>query len=93
MKKQTQNPSNKLCIPERKRPEYKPKPKKDKKENPEELKPYEVHFFDGIPYILIGWPGFETPYAVDEKMCIDYALTGVLRKKLDELNQTENHGI
>lgn len=77
---------SKTCDPERKRPEYKPKPKKEK---PEELKQPEVHFFDGIPYILIGWPGFETPYAVDEKMCVDYALTGVLRKKLDEFNQTE----
>lgn len=79
--------TNKTCDPEQKRPEYKPKAKKEK---PEELKPYEIHFYEGIPYILIGWPGFETPYAVDDKMCVDYALTGVLRKKLDELNQMEN---
>lgn len=78
---------SKTCDHERKRPEYKSKPKKEKSE---ELKLYEIHFHEGIPYILIGWPGFETPYAVDEKMCIDYALTSVLRKKLDELNQTEN---
>lgn len=90
MKKRTLNPSNKLCIPERKRPEFKGK---QKKENAEELKPYEVHFFEGIPYILLGWPGLETPYAVDDKMRIDYALTGVLRKKLENLSQTEKSGI
>lgn len=79
---------NKTCDSERKRPEYKPNPKKEK---PEELKPYEIHFYEGIPYILIGWPGFETPYAVDEKGVISYELTAVLRKKLD--NQTENSNI
>lgn len=80
---------NKTCAPEKKRPEYKPKPQKEENDMPI----YQVHFFEGIPYILIGWPGFETPYAVDEKMCIDYALTSVLRKKLDEFNQTENPDI
>lgn len=78
--------TNKTCDPEQKRHEFKGKHEKSK----EELKPYEIHFYEGIPYILIGWPGFETPYAVDDKMRVDYALTGVLRKKLDELNQMEN---
>lgn len=81
---------NKSCVKEKIRPEYKPKAKKEKLE---ELKQPEIHFYEGIPYILIGWPGFETPYAVDDKMRVDYALTGVLRKKLDELNQTENPDI
>ena len=85
---------NKVCTPERKRPEYQPKPKKEKVE---ELKPYEVHFFEGIPYILIGWPGFETPYAVDEKGIITYELTKVLRERMQQaemnLNQTENLNI
>ncbi len=82
-------PTNKTCDPERKRPEYK---SKQKKEEPEELKQPEVLFFMEIPYILIGYPGFETPYAVDEKLRIDFALTGQLRKlmkEFDEFNQME----
>ena len=54
----------------------------------------EVLFFEGIPYIMQGWPGYETAYALDDKGRIDYALTGWLRKKLENLsekaNQTEN---
>lgn len=73
---------------EKKRPVFKAKPKKETYEVKE--KEHEIHFFMEIPYILIGWPGFETPYAVDDKGMIDYALTGVLRKKLEEFNQSEN---
>lgn len=73
---------------EKKRPVFKAKPKKETYEVKE--KEHEIHFLDDIPYILIGWPGFETPYAVDDKGMIDYALTGVLRKKLEEFNQSEN---
>lgn len=83
-------PLNKSCVKEKRRPEYKPTPKKEK---PEELKQPEVLFFMEIPYILIGYPGFETPYAVDEKLRIDFALTGQLRKlmkEFDEFNQMEN---
>lgn len=77
---------NKTCDPEQKRPVYKPKQKEEK---PEELKQYEIHFYEGIPYILIGHPGFEQVYAVDEKLRIDYALTGRLRKLMEE-NESVN---
>ena len=72
---------------EKKRPEFKGKPKKQEKEV---YKVPEVHVLDDITYILIGQPGFETAYAVDEKGIISYELTAVLRKKLENLNQTEN---
>ncbi len=81
---------NKTCSKEKKRPEFKGKPKKQEKEV---YKVPEVHVFEDITYILIGKPGFETPYAVDAKGVVDYALTGVLRKKLENLNQTENRNI
>lgn len=68
---------NKVCGKERQRPEYKGKPKR---ENREEFKP-EVIWEDGIPYIMLG----STPYALDDDMkTIDYALTKVLREKLDK---------
>lgn len=70
---------------ERKHPEYKPKPKRETYEVKE--KEHEIHFFMEIPYILIGWPGFETPYAVDDKGMIDYALTGQLRKLMEEYEE------
>lgn len=68
---------NKVCGKERQRPEYKGKPKQEKWE---EFKP-EVIWEDGIPYIMLG----NTPYALDDDMkTIDYALTKVLREKLDK---------
>ena len=77
---------NKTCSKEKKRPEFKGKPKKEEKQV---YKVPEVHILDGITYILIGQPGYETAYAVDEKGIISYELTAVLRKKLENLNQTE----
>lgn len=78
-----------MCIPERRRPEYKPKLKEDNYEMPI----FEKHMFEGIPYIIIG----DLPYAIDDKELITYELTRVLRDKLkkaeEELNQTENTGI
>jgi hypothetical protein len=71
---------------EKKRPVFKAKPKRETYEVKE--KEHEIHFFMEIPYILIGWPGFETPYAVDDKGVISYELTAVLRKLLD--NQTDS---
>ncbi len=44
-----------------------------------EYKEPEIHEIFGIRYIMLG----NTPYAVDEKNVIDYALTGQLRKMLD----------
>ena len=73
---------NKTCSKEKKHPEFKGKPKK--KEEPVYKVP-EVHVLDDITYILIGQPGFETAYAVDNKGIIDYALTRVLREKLKEM--------
>lgn len=62
---------------EKKRPEYKPKPKQQKMEYPEPQILYE----DGIPYIMLG----NTPYALDDDLkTIDYALTRVLRETLDK---------
>lgn len=81
---------NKTCSKEKKRPGFKGKPKKQEKEV---YKVPEVHVLDDITYILIGKPGFETAYAVDEKGVIDYALTGVLRKKLENLNLSEKPNI
>lgn len=78
-----------MCIPERRRPEYKPKPKEDNYDMPI----FEKRMFEGIPYIIIG----DLPYAIDDKELITYELTRVLRDKLkkaeEELNQTENTGI
>lgn len=68
--------SSKTCSKEKKRPEYKPKPKQMK---PEYHEP-EVHEIAGIKYILLG----NTPYAVDSKGVIDYAETKVLREILDK---------
>lgn len=84
-------PLNKSCVKEKRRPEF-----KGKHENPkeEELKPYEIHFYEGIPYILIGYPGFEQEYAIDEKGLIDYPLTGYLRKRISEnVNNSEKTDI
>lgn len=68
---------NKTCAKEKKRPEYKPKPKQPKMEYPEPQILYE----DGIPYIMLG----NTPYALDDDLkTIDYALTKVLRDTLDK---------
>lgn len=68
---------NKTCSKEKKRPEYKPKPKQPKMEYPEPQILYE----DGIPYIMLG----NTPYALDEDLkTIEYALTKVLREILDK---------
>ena len=68
---------NKVCGKEKKRPEYKGKPKREKTD---EFKP-EIIWEDGIPYIMLG----NTPYALDDDMkTIDYALTKVLREKLDK---------
>lgn len=67
----------KKCAKEKKRPEYKPKPKQPKMEYPEPQILYE----DGIPYIMLG----NTPYALDDDLkTIDYALTKVLRETLDK---------
>ena len=72
MNKPTKNLSR-----ERKRPEYKPKPKQQQME----YKEPEVHYEEGIPYIMLG----NTPYALDDDMkTIDYALTMVLREILDK---------
>ena len=70
--------SRKTPTTEKKQPEYKPKPKRETYE----VKEPEIHFLNGIPYILIGWPGYETPYAVDDKGRIDYSLTRVLRQEM-----------
>lgn len=78
--------SRKTPTTEKKHPVFKAKPKKETYEVKE--KEHEIHFFMEIPYILIGWPGFETPYAVDDKGIISYELTAVLRKLLD--NQTDS---
>ena len=68
---------NKTCVKEKKRPEYKHKPKQPKMEYPEPQILYE----DGIPYIMLG----NTPYALDEDLkTVDYALTKVLRETLDK---------
>lgn len=75
---------NKVPVKEKQRPKYKRKPKQETYE----VKQPEIHFFDGIPYILIGWPGFEQVYAVDDKGIITYELTAVLRKKLQEFNHS-----
>lgn len=88
--------SRKTPTTEKKRPVFKAKLKKETYEVKE--KEHEIHFFMEIPYILIGWPGFETPYAVDEKLRIDYGLTRQLRKLMEEyeeefseeFNQSEN---
>ena len=83
------NLNNKLCIPEKKRPEYKPKPKQEEYDMPI----FEKHMFEGIPYVIIG----DLPYAIDDKELITYELTRVLREKMkkaeEDLNQTENTGI
>lgn len=71
--------SKRIPTAERKRPVYKPKPKQETME----YKEPEVHEIFGIRYIMLG----NTPYAVDEKGVIDYALTGQLRKMLD--NQSD----
>lgn len=68
--------SNKKLTKEKKRPEYKPKPKRME---PEYKEP-EVHEIAGILYIVLG----NTPYAVDSKGVIDYAETKVLREILDK---------
>lgn len=68
---------NKTCAKEKKRAEYKPKPKQPKMEYTEPQILYE----EGIPYIMLG----NTPYALDEDLkTIDYALTKVLREVLDK---------
>lgn len=77
--------SKKIPTIERKRPAFKPK---EKHEKVKEKEP-EVLLYCGIPYILIGHPGFEQVYAVDEKLRIDYALTGRLRKLMEE-NESVN---
>lgn len=74
--KNSRTNNTKKCDKERKRPEYKPKPKQQQMEYPEPQILYE----DGIPYIMLG----NTPYAVDEKGVIDYSLTRLLREKLDK---------
>jgi len=74
------NTYNKKLAKEKKRQEYKPKPKQPKMEYPEP----EVHEIAGIKYIMLG----NTPYAVDEKGVISYADTAVLRKILD--SQTDS---
>lgn len=76
---------SKTCDPERKRPEYKPKPKKKIYEVKD--KEHEIHFFMEIPYILIGWPGSEAVYAVDDSGIIDYALTRQLRELMEEYEE------
>lgn len=68
--------NNKKLSKEKKRPEYKPKPKQPQMEYHEP----EIHEIAGIKYILLG----NTPYAVDEKGVISYADTAVLRKILDK---------
>lgn len=79
-------PMNKVCTPERKRPEYKSKPKKQDYDMPI----FQVQMFEDIPYVIIG----DLPYAVDDKQLITYELTRVLREKMKKaeqnLNQTEN---
>lgn len=65
---------------EKKRPEYRPKPKREIME----YKEPEVLEIAGIRYIMLG----NTPYAVDEKGVIDYSETAVLRKILDPDNRT-----
>ena len=79
-------PMNKTCNPERKRPEYKSKPKKQDYDMPI----FQVQMFEDIPYVIIG----DLPYAVDDKQLITYELTRVLREKMKKaeqsLNQTEN---
>lgn len=67
---------NKTCSKEKKRPEYKPKPKQEKTEY---IMP-EIHEIAGIKYIMLG----NTPYAVDEKGIIDYSETKVLREILEK---------
>lgn len=73
---------NKKPAKEKKRPVYVRK----EKAKTIEMKEPEVHFYEGIPYILIGRPGFEQVYAVDDKLMIDYALTGQLRKIMENDN-------
>lgn len=69
--------ASKTCIKERKRPVYKKKPKQQQME----YKEPEVHYEEGIPYIMLG----NTPYALDDDLkTIDYALTRVLREILDK---------
>lgn len=75
---------NKIFPPEKKRPDYK---SKQKKEQPKELKQPEIYFFMEIPYILIGWPGSEAAYAVDDHGIIDYALTRQLRELMEEYEE------
>lgn len=74
--------SDKRPAKEKKRPVY---ARKEKTETIEMKEP-EVRFYEGIPYILIGRPGFEQVYAVDDKLMIDYALTGRLRKIMEKDN-------
>lgn len=69
--------NTKKCDKERKRPVYKKKPKQQQME----YKEPEVHYEEGIPYIMLG----NTPYALDDDLkTIDYALTRVLREILDK---------
>ena len=80
---------NKTCSKEKskkKKSGYQPKTRKNKTED---LDKPEILFYDGIPYVMVGWPGYESVYALDEKGRYDYALTGWLRKKMDE-NDNEN---
>lgn len=72
--------SKKIPTSEKKKQAYKPKPKQ---QNMKYNEP-EIHEIFGIRYIMLG----NTPYAVDEKNVIDYALTGQLRKMLD--NQSKD---
>lgn len=74
--------SDKRPTKEKKRPVY---VRKEKTETIEMKEP-EVHFYKEIPYILIGHPGFEQVYAVDDKLMIDYALTCRLRKIMENDN-------
>lgn len=76
----------KKCDPEKGRPVYKPKLKKQDYDMPI----FQVQMFEDIPYVIIG----DLPYAVDDKQLITYELTRVLREKMKKaeqnLNQTEN---
>lgn len=77
--------TNKTCVPEKKRPEYKPKPKN---EYEYEMIPFEIHMLEGIPYVIIG----DLPYAVDDKGIVTYEMTRVLRDRMKELEKnTENN--
>lgn len=80
------NLTTKKPSSEKQRPVFKAKQKQEKVKEKE----LNVLFYSGIPYILIGYPGYEQVYAVDEKFCVDYALTGKLRKLLEEDNNNVN---